>query len=86
MRHRVTIVQFFDTISKINYYCITESVVKNNKMLKPMSFLTLFYSMLFVNHKIIDFLYLKTIEVKDRAKRSIDCYTRIIVDSMLLLP
>ncbi len=86
MRHRVTIVQFFDTISKINYYCITKSVVKNNKMLKPMSFLNLFYSMLFVNHKRIDFLYLKTIEVKDRAKRSIDCYTMIIVDSMLLLP
>ena len=86
MRCRITKDQFFDTISKLNDYYITKSAIKNNRMLKPVSFLTLFYSMLFVNHKIIDFLYLKTIEVKDRAKRSIDCYTRIIVDSMLLLP
>ncbi len=86
MRRRITKNQFFDTISKLNDYYITKNAIKNYKMLKPVSFLTLFYSMLFVNHKIIDFLYLKTIEIKDRAKESIDCYTRIIVDSLLLLP
>jgi hypothetical protein len=68
MRYRITIDQFFDTISKLNDYYITNNAIRNNKMLKPMSFLTLFYSMLFVNRKIIDFLYLKTFEVKVRAK------------------